>query len=707
MANPDLTKMKPEDQAKLVENRWTSSDELWDIVKQVYEANTRIYANKGTWLDNVPYIRQAWIVQANRIFVNMEAVINSLIANPPGINILPGRSGPAVQDFAMALEKFMKKKLVDRNLKETIRKGLRNLYFARIVVIKAFWNPVVDDFDFRAIDPRNVRFGKYSTKEQDSEFAIEEIEDNLCAVISRFPDKKEELMKKFGFPNTPEGEAEMYIRNPDVKYKEAWVLDHVIFKLDNIVLSVIKNPYFDWKGILITDEERKQLKDMEGPARRQFLTQIKLEQEKRRAEQEVYEGAIEMQAPEQEATEALEEIETVPPPAEAQEETITAEEGEMEPSGSGATEEVQAAPVQAQVRYRPYYFNYFDSPRKPYIFATVFNNENSPIGRTDMIELASTLQRGIDKRKMDIDENCEMANGILKIDAGTMGKSDAQRIRFQTKGIVWGKNVKDGVTRETGAALPEMVFQDMVDSRQEIDNIMAASSAFRGEREGQETKAGRLALIQQSYLRLNELVQVVDYLYGECYGWAMQLSKSRYTEYRKASWQDDDGDYQEMEIIQDDFEDGQEVIVIPGKTLPVDDEFKFEQAQNDVMKGVISPVDYLKIAQYDDPIEMAKNSVIWNMNPAHAVGLTPEELAEIAPPAKEEQKPVSKSMSFKDVPLDVQIQMAAQAGLEMDPEIAMAEKQAEVQKEEKGAAREDIRLAEGRESKQEKVPTKK
>jgi hypothetical protein len=28
---------------------------------------------------------------------------------------------------------------------------------------------------------------------------------------------------------------------------------------------------------------------------------------------------------------------------------------------------------------------------------------------------------------------------------------------------------------------------------------MAASSAFRGEREGQETKAGRLALIQQSY----------------------------------------------------------------------------------------------------------------------------------------------------------------------------------------------------------------
>lgn len=685
--------MKEADQAKLVENRWASSDELWDVVKSVYEANTAVYANKSSWLDNIPYIRQQWVVQANRIFVNMEAVINSLIANPPGINILPGRAGEGVADFAMGLEKFMKKKLVDRNLKETIRKGLRNLYFARLIVIKAFWNPVIDDFDFRALDPRKVRFGKYSTKEQDSEFAIEEIEDNLCAVVERFPAKKAELMKKFGFPETPEGEQEMYIRNPDVTYKEAWVLDHVIFKLDNIVLGTIKNPYWDWKGVLVTDEERKALKELTGQERRDALTAIKLDQANRRAQHEQSMAP----APEQQAEEALEEIEAVPAPAEAQEEAIVAEEGMAEPMGD-ATAEVQAAPVPAS--YRPYYFNYFDSPRKPYIFATVFNNENSPVGRTDMIELSATLQRGIDKRKMDIDENCEMANGILKVDAGTMGKADAQRIRFQTKGIVWGKGVKDGVTRETGAALPEMVFQDMVDSRQEIDNIMAATSAFRGEREGQETKAGRLALIQQSYLRLNELVQVVDYVYGECYGWAMQLSKSRYTEYRKASWQDDDGDYQEMEIIQDDFEDGQEVIIIPGKTLPVDDEFKFEQAQNDVMKGVISPVDYLKIAQYDDPVEMAKNSVIWGMNPAYAVGLSPEELAAIAPPAPPTDKP-SESINFKDLPFDGQLQMAEQAGIHLDPEVMMAEKQAEARQEEQAATREDVRTAEGRESKKE------
>lgn len=675
----DLENIKDDQLSKLVDNRWASSDELWDVVQRVYKENTAVYANMGDWLDSVPYTRKAWVVQANRIFVNMEAVINSLIANPPGINILPGKEGQEVQDFARGLEKFMKKKLVDRNLKETVRKGLRNLYFGRIIVIKPFWNPSIDDFDFRAIDPRNVRFGKYSTKEQDSEFAIEEIEDNLCALVERFPEKKEDLMKKFGFAMTPEGEAEMYVRNPDVKYKEAWILDHVVFKLDNIILGKIKNPYWDWKGILLTDDEREQLSQLSGEQRRMFMQPIKLDQDNRRAQYEAMQNAHEM-------------AEGEPEEAYGQEETAAADVGELEPTAEGATSEIQPEPIEAQQTYSPYYFNYFDTPRKPYIFGTVFNNENTPIGRTDMIQLSATLQRGIDKRKMDIDENCEMANGILKVDAGTMGKSDAQRIRFQTKGIIWGKGVKDGVTRETGAALPQMVFDDMVDSRNEIDNIMAATSAFKGEREGQETKAGRLALIQQSYLRLNELVQVVDYTYGECYSWAMQLSKSRYTEYRTAKWLGEEGDQETMEIIQDDFDDGQEVVVIPGKTLPVDDEFKFEQAQNDVMNGIISPVDYLKIAQYDDPNDVAKNAVTYKMNPAWAVGLTPEELAQIAPPQQQEEKPVSTSVNFKDLPLDGQIQLAAKAGLELDPMVAMAEKKAEADKEAAGADREDARI---------------
>lgn len=155
---------------------------------------------------------------------------------------------------------------------------------------------------------------------------------------------------------------------------------------------------------------------------------------------------------------------------------------------------------------------------------------------------------------------------------------------------------------------------------------MAATSAFRGEREGQETKAGRLALIQQSYLRLNELVQVVDYVSGELFSWGMQLAKTRYTEYHYAKWMGKEGAREVIELIQDDFETGSEVTIIAGKTLPVDDEFKFEQAQNDVEKGFISPPDYLEIAKYDNAKELAKNAVMYAQNPMEAVGITPNEM---------------------------------------------------------------------------------
>lgn len=620
--NIDISKLKDDEIAKLVEGRWSSSSELWDTVDKTYKRNTAVYENRADWLENISYVRKKYQVQANRIFVNMEAVINSLIANPPGLNILPARDGLPAQDFARKLESYFRKKYTDLNVKETLRMGLRNLYFGRLLVIKAFWNPLLGesgDFDYRAIDPRKVRMGKYAKKEQESEFVIEEIEDNLCAVVERFPAKKEELMKKFGIPD----DEQLYLRNPDVKYKEAWIQDYVIFKLENIVLEVIKNPYWDWDGVLITEEEEQQLSNLEGQARRDLMQQVKLEQDQRKVQ------------------------------------ATSVEDG-----------------MQESVEYKPYYFNYFDQPRKPYIFATIFNNENTPIGRTDMITLSAELQRGIDKRKMDIDENCELANGILKVDASVMGKSDAQRIQFQTKGIIWGKGVNTGVTRETGQNLPQMVFDDMQDSRSEIDNIMAATSAFRGERQGQETKAGRLALIQQSYLRLNELVQVVDYVSHEVFSWGVQLSKTRYTEYHYAKWMGKEGAREVIELIQDDYETGSEVTIIAGKTLPVDDEFKFEQAQNDVQQGYISPVDYLDIAQYDNSKELSKNAVAYKLNPVVAVGIDPEEAQKLAPPEKEE-KPPNVSISYADLPPDAQIQLLAQIGIEANPDILIGERIAE------------------------------
>ncbi len=624
----DISKLTDPQKANLIENRWSSSDSVWEIVKKSYETNLKVYKNTPEWADSQNASRKRGKVRANRIFRDTESVINALIANLPKPNIIPTRDTPEAKELAMLQEKFFLKKYADLNVKEQMRKGLRNLYFSRLIVLKPFWNKKTNDFDVISLDPRNIRVNRKSTKEENSDFVIEEIADSLTSVMALFPNKADEIMKQSGYTTLEEA----YIHNPDIKYKEAWIGDSVMWKYNNILLASMKNPYWDWDGLVVTPEEARELKNLGGEQRRNALSTIRQQQAARAP------ASAEGQVPNEQIT-----------------------VGDM--------------PQTPEQELQSYYFNHFDIPRKPYIYATIFNNENTPVGQTDMIFQATPLQEGIDRRKQDIDENASLVNGQIKVDSTVMSKADAQKLRYEARGVIWGKGVKDGVTRETGTPLPQFVYEDMVDSRAEIDNIMAASSAFRGEREGQETKAGRLALIDQSYLNLNELVQVVDFCSQELFNWFYQLAKTRYTEHHYAKFMGTGNAVKTLSLIQDDLEDGAEVKVFAGKTLPEDRQFKFEQAQADVKDGVLSPVDYFEVAGYDMPDQKAKNAVVYKMNPAVAVGLSPEEIAEISPDTAPE--PPSRSISFKDLPVDGQIQLAMQAGIQLNPEILIGEKMQE------------------------------
>lgn len=595
--------------SQLIENRWTSSEPIWSEIKKITDRNGSFYDCEMNDLKRMPeYLQKLPVkksrVKANRIFVNVESVINALIANPPKPNILPGRNTPQSIELARLQERYFINKYAERNVKETLRKGLRNLYLSRLIVLKPFWNAKINDFDVVSLDPRKVRFAKDANKEEDSEFAIEEVETSLESLIAKFPKKKKEILKMAG-----ETEESLLTSNPQVTYKECWIKDLLIWKYQSLILGKIKNPYWDWDGLLVTPEEQEQMMQLSSnpestlDERKALLSSVRDQQDARMSAQ---------------AT-----------PSEG-----TSPEGEM-PTNENQT---QAQKLEA------YRFNHFDHPRKPYIFATVLNNENCPIGRTDFITQAAPLQEAADRRKRQMDDNAELMNGIIKVDSACMDKSDAQKLRYEASGIIYGKGVATGVVRETGTALPQFIFDDMVDSRNEIDNIMAASSAFRGEREGQETKAGRLALIEQSFLRLNELVQTVDFVSQELFNWFYQLAKVRYTETHYAKSMGEQNALQVMEIIQDDFEDGSEVRIIPGKTLPEDAQFKFDRAQADVQKGIISPVDYLKEAGYQDPVGTAKNAEVYKMNPPLAVGMTPEEVAQVMPAPPPQLMPQSPAL---------------------------------------------------------------
>lgn len=531
----------------------------------------------------------------------MEAVINSLIANPPSINIIPARDTSESKQLAINIEKFQKQSYEDLNVKEKKRKGLRNLYFSRIAIFKPYWNVNENNYGLKVVDPTKIRIDKDATCEKDARYIIEEVDSDFGELIKLFPEKEKEILQKAGIKD----KMQLFISVKPIVYQEVWISDVYICRYQDIILYKGKNPYWDWDGIPMTLEQQVLFDSLTNiKSKKEFLESIR--------GQEV-------------------------------ENTLFA-----------------------------YKYNYFNFPRKPYIFASVFNYEKKPVGSTDLITQSIPLQDDIDETKRNITENARIVNGIVKVDSSVMSQEEAQKLTFQTGGIIYGAGVHQGVTRETGMALPNFVLENLNDSRNQIDDVMASSSAFRGVREGQETRGGRLALIDQSFLRLNEFVQVVDYLDGEIVDWFMQLGKLFFTEGHIAKIIGPNDARETIELTRDDFEDGIEIKIIAGKSLPEDRQFKYEQAQKDIELGILSKKDYLEIAGYNNPNQLVKNKVIEEMNPPLSAGLSQEEISQVAPP-KDNSEPIKVSLKYEDLPIDSKAQVLEKAGFPSDPRILEAE----------------------------------
>src|SRR3990167_8693817 len=52
--NIDIKSLNDAQKIQLVQNRWKSSDTVWDVVDRIYRNNTAIYENKSDWLTSEP-----------------------------------------------------------------------------------------------------------------------------------------------------------------------------------------------------------------------------------------------------------------------------------------------------------------------------------------------------------------------------------------------------------------------------------------------------------------------------------------------------------------------------------------------------------------------------------------------------------------------------------------------------------------------------
>lgn len=561
----DISSLKDADLVRLINNRWKESETLWSEIEKHYKENKRKWQNNPEWLDNLPKKKSS--ARDNRIFLSTETVISNLTGRPSKPNVIPANDTEDAVTIANNLHDYFLDQYRDLGVKRAIKKSLRRLFFSRIFVLKVFWNYETEDFDVKSCDPRKVRFNSKATSIKETD-VLEEIEKTVCDLIDLFPEKEKKILNESGYAT----KEEAYIDGKKVVYHECWIGDYVIYKYKNEILKREPHPYWDWEGTLLMKDEYNKLGELNGARRRATAATVKKWQKIRKKLKEA-----------------------------------------------------------GKDQYKQYFHNYLDNPVPPYIVGTVFEEEDKPTGDTSLIEQVSPLQEVVDTRKRQFSDNADMMNGVWKIDTQVtnISKQEAQKAKADPKGIWYGAGVRDGVVRETGKELPSFLFNDLNHSIAEIDNIFGTQSNFRGETKGNETATGRALLREQSYQRMNELIDLMDAVHEQLYAWWMQFICTRYTKLHLIKRLGADRATQTIDLIQDDIQDGIEVKVIPGQVMPEDRMFKAERAFEAAKNGLLDPLSYFEATDWENPKEQAKRLIMYKLNPMSLVDFTAEEKAKV------------------------------------------------------------------------------
>lgn len=275
-------------------------------------------------------------------------------------------------------------------------------------------------------------------------------------------------------------------------------------------------------------------------------------------------------------------------------------------------------------------FNLFKAPRIPYLALNVFNLGNGVYDDTSLMDQAKKLQDGVNKRKNQINDNAN-DNGVLIGSGEYIDKKVLEGYTGSPREKLWLKkgNPSDAIARLAPKQMAAHVYQDLQDSKSEIDNMFGAHSTTRGER-GQQKTLGEARLLKQGDLgRIDLLSRALDRLAEDWYASMLHMNLVFKDKPKKVNSNDEDG----TEIIFDRNEyldeQGQLKSIIikvkAGSAMSIDKDVRRAEAVELAAQGLIDPITFYERMDYANPREMAMQLLLWQTNP---MSLFPELIAQ-------------------------------------------------------------------------------
>lgn len=260
------------------------------------------------------------------------------------------------------------------------------------------------------------------------------------------------------------------------------------------------------------------------------------------------------------------------------------------------------------------YNNFFDKPRKPYIVFNYLNQGKYIVDSTSLVEQAKQLQRQLEKRGRQIDQNADSANAGMVLNSLMVTEENASKLIGDPEEKLMAKgNVNEAAARLPQNDLPSFVLEDKTDIRGAIDTIMGANAPIQGQQSGSPTLGQDELSIQRNSDRLGTLVTALEDGFDEAYKADVQMMKVFFTEDDFVKYAGPDGHAEFIEFSNQKIESGIEISVRAGTIMPDNPATEAQEAQE-----FAQVFDFLTFAEHlnvENPKEIASRMFILKTDP--------------------------------------------------------------------------------------------
>ena len=331
------------------------------------------------------------------------------------------------------------------------------------------------------------------------------------------------------------------------------------------------------------------------------------------------------------------------------------EQGEPELDGEGK-------PVQEDVVG----INHLPVPKMPFLLLSVFNLGKQPVDDTSLIGQNLAMQDLLNGTLNQIAKNVASMNGGMAVSLERSGltkeqaKGVTEAVRKGGTVVIPSGSVQDAIARLSAPALPPDVYNQALDLRTRMRDLFGTSGSSSAGLSSEETVRGKLQ---------NRMLDT-DRIGGGFSEYLEQFADGIYNYF-----------VQLLYVYDERFNNGQpkpriKVSVKEGSLLPKDSTTIANQSIDLANAGKMSLLDLYKNLDYPNPEEIASNVWLEINAPELLYSKDPRVLQVIQSrqeaAGKVEEKPVSESINFKDLPPEGQAQMAKKVGIELHPEAIAA-----------------------------------